>query len=310
MPDRLEELRVAAKKLGEEREKRRQRARELHEEARALYVDKNGDPVLRPSFAIYLDEMGAAARYESMTDDDLRSQLALLDRYRWFLHDEAWEGDFQRFLSFSDNVVVGSPIFPDSPGGMGLGLQLGSVIGYQLNLAAKGYFLRGAIAAGDLYMDERIVAGPALIEAVRLEEAVALYPRVVLSDVCVELVLEDLRSYSSGFSSPWNEQLLVDADSRIFLNYLIGVAGDEIPGQIDAGLREHKKSISQNLVAFPTEGRVREKYVWAAHYHNFVQREFFPESGEFRIEEELSALERAYPRQFRLLVSVPKNAGR
>lgn len=302
----LRDLLAGADRLGRERDERKKRSTESHREARSLYADNDGNPILRPSFVVYLDELGAANRYRALTQEGLRSQVRDLDRYRWFLHDEEWEDDYQRILSFSDNVVIGSPILPQAPGGFGLGMLLGSVIGYQLNLTARGHFLRGAITAGQLFMDDRFVMGPALIEAVELEEHAAVFPRVVFDELCVLLVLEDLKSYGSAKASPWNEQLLVDADSRFFLNYLVGIAEDGIEGQVERGLSEHKRMIVQNLNQHEDDP-IREKYVWAAQYHNFVHEEFFPDQcGDYSIDSELSTVERQVPRKFQRMASALK----
>jgi len=88
-------------------------------------------------------------------------------------------------------VVVGTPVVTDRYGerGYGLGMLLNSVGAYQMNMTARGEFIRGAVSRGPLYMDNRTVTGSALVDAVILEEGVASYPRVVLSQSCVEVVL-------------------------------------------------------------------------------------------------------------------------
>lgn len=255
-----------------------------------LYVGADGLPTLKRSFAIYLDALGTKLAMASMDDNELRRHLALL-RLRWFLHDED-RAAYRRFLSFSDNLIVGSPIDERDPGGQGLGMLLSSVQGYQLNLAARNRFMRGAITLGDLYMDDRLVTGQALLDAVDLEENVATYPRVVLSDACVALALADPDGWY------WNQQLLVDADGQVFVNYLPAIADDEIPGEVEAGLDAHRRAIETNLVKFPTSGRIREKYRWVADYHNYVRREFFPDHNGYDIVDGLLAVERRYTRQF------------
>lgn len=50
------------------------------------------------------------------------------------------------------------------------------------HMLLSGWPCRGAIVAGALSHNEEAVIGPALVEAYRLEQAVALYPRVVLND--------------------------------------------------------------------------------------------------------------------------------
>ena len=53
-----------------------------------------------------------------------------------------------------------------------------------INLLQRGYFVRGAVVKGNLYHDERMVFGSALVEAFKLESEVAHFPRImVMSDV-------------------------------------------------------------------------------------------------------------------------------
>lgn len=290
--------------------RRRELAAQRLQEARALYTDDEGRPILRHSFVVYLDALGTKRDVEALTDDRLREQIQLLDRFRWFLHDDDWESNLQRFMSFSDHVILGMPVNERHHGGQGLGGFLASIDGYQLNMAAHGRFLRGAVTAGSLYMDDRFVTGKGLVDAVVLEEQVATFPRVVLSDSCVELMLGDLDDCGHPFyqcRSPWNSQLLVDADGATFVNYLPAI--DDLPdgperlAMISTGLTAHKVAIEAKLTEFVEPGRIREKYRWAADYHNFVCGEFFSRvDGDFTITTALTATERRFPRLFRRLV--------
>lgn len=49
-------------------------------------------------------------------------------------------------------------------------------------LLLQGFPCRGAITTGSLYHQNRFVVGPALVVAHRLEQSVAVYPRVILDD--------------------------------------------------------------------------------------------------------------------------------
>lgn len=145
---------------------------------------------MKESYVVYLDSLGTKDRMADLDDTKLPADLELLS-HRWFLQHEDGEADYQRFLSFTDNVVVGTPVVTDRYGerGYGLGMLLNSVGAYQMNMTARGEFIRGAVSRGPLYMDDRTVTGSALVDAVILEEGVASYPRVVLSQSCVEVVL-------------------------------------------------------------------------------------------------------------------------
>ena len=126
-----------------------------------------------------------------LDDQELNRQLDLFDRFNRHLHDPDWDVEFQRLLSFSDNLILGIPMVEEDLGAYGLGLFLDSVASYQLNMALAGRFVRGGIALGNLYIDNSFVTGEALVHAVQLEENVAIFPRVVLSEYCAFLAVAD-----------------------------------------------------------------------------------------------------------------------
>lgn len=249
--------------------------------SRALYTGADGQPILRTSFVVYLDELGTSARLTGMSNDDLRTDLRAYDDLRWFLHDEAngWDADTQRVLYFSDNLVIVSPVDADaSNDDLGLFFHVWAAAAYQLNMAIRGRFLRGGITAGDAYADNTFVTGPAHLNAVLMEEKVASNPRIVLDEVCVELAQEEFNNggYADKRDSPYGFFLLRDADGHTFVNYLVGVSEDEgwDADVTTAGLVEHRRQIEAAL-AGNTDERVRAKHMWVAAYHNFVCEDFY-----------------------------------
>lgn len=279
---------------------------ERRAEARELYSDDQGEPVLRDSFVAYIDDLGTKARVASLTDATLREGIAHLEQLREFL-DHSWGASpstYRRFLSFSDNVVVGTPVdFSIDDGGI-VDL-LSSVLAYQLNMAAgRGRFLRGGIARGPLYIDDRLVIGQGLVDAVLIEKREAIFPRIVVAPDAVQLRLDADKRWRRGkFSSSVYNDLLIDQDERYFLDYLRGGEADEIPGDAERAMTEHRARVLANLYAFPTPGRVRDKYVWVAHYHNYVAAQRFQSEPSFLITTELTQEERLSPRVFRPVYS-------
>ena len=128
------------------------------------------------------------------------------------------------------------------------------------------------MAVGPLYMDSRTVTGEALLEAVVLEKEVAVFPRILLSEQCVQLALSDTEAYAPGFSyfNPWTTQLMVDADREVFVSYLSEVFeyDDDRPAQMHA-FSDHAEAQRAKLSEVPNAGRTRSKYKWVADYHNY-----------------------------------------
>lgn len=130
-----------------------------------------------------------------LDDEGLRDLLRDSEELAWFLHDEPAETYRRRTLSFSDNVVVGSPV-DASYGDGGLFNLVFNVACYQLNCVVRGRFLRGGIARGPLYVDDRHVVGQALVQAVLLEEYEADAPRVLVDENSVAAVDAELKFYA------------------------------------------------------------------------------------------------------------------
>lgn len=273
---------------------------ERQRESRSLYASADGEPVLRHSFVAFIDVLGTRAAMSNFTDDDLRQQIQRLDETRWLVHDETWAGEFQRILSFSDSLVVGSPVDLPLEGGADLGLFITSLLPYILRHAQDGKFHRGGVAFGRLYIDDQLVTGPALVEAVDLEEKDAVFPRVLLSDDCVRLARVDDADFAADYAwmSPWRNELLVDGDGRIFLNYLSSLLDWDDERAVRQALRRHRDAISDQLSSTSQPPTVLQKYRWLAEYHNYVCDEFFPGLSDCKIQDELPESDARMPRQF------------
>lgn len=253
-----------------------QRERDRRKEGRELYSDSDGIPTFRRSVTSYLDILGTKAALTSMTNSDLAEQIRLLDSFSGVLHNSEWEWQWQRMLTFSDSIALAVPIQPNSHG-LELSGTIGSIAIYQFELACTGRFLRGGIDVGNAYADYANITGPALAEAASLESDVAVVPRVLLSDACLQLVNDEAaRGYEERpVQSEWNSALMIDADSRAFVDYLKTALDAESNGVEYAAtlLDKHKKAVSEALDMYSENVRVREKYVWVAHYHNaFCER--------------------------------------
>ena len=80
----------------------------------------------------------------------------------------------------------------------------------QLGLAHEGFFVRGGVAVGALYIDDDMVFGPGLLDAHDAEQN-AKTPRVVLHESAVKLVKRHVTYYgghwlrSASVSSPDSE---------------------------------------------------------------------------------------------------------
>jgi hypothetical protein len=212
--------------------------------------------------------------------------LQLLDSF-YSVHEKQIKGMSQLGLPkwsaikvFTDNIVLGFP-FWSSDGEAEFGAIIYNIAEYQYEMAKAGFFVRGALTIGDLFMDENTAFGPAIIEAYRLEQGKARDPRIILSEKVKELVFQHLNYYGDPFDSPQNRCISEASDRMLFVNYLDEANLGEYEGEhMDwLGLKEHKKHIEKNLLRFRKNPRVWSKYFWLANYHNWFVNLFSDVEG-------------------------------
>ena len=135
-------------------------------------------------------------------------------------------------------------------------------------MVLDGYFIRGAISAGDVFVDEIAVFGPALIEAYKGESELARDPRIILTDSAIALTKQHLDYYPNKNWAPQNHHILCDSDGQWFLNYL-----DVLLPDTDVVLYEdlikHKEIIETQLEKHAQNPKIWAKYSWTARYHNY-----------------------------------------
>jgi hypothetical protein len=141
---------------------------------------------------------------------------------------------------------------------------------FQLTMIEAGFFLRGGVAVGDLYVDRDIVFGAGLLEAVQAEKSQARDPRIVLAPSAVEAVDLHLGAYENPDSAPHNRELVRDADGQVFVNYLDAVLiAEQEHGPFFDSLLAHKREVERGLETHRANPRIWSKYQWCATYHNY-----------------------------------------
>ncbi len=138
--------------------------------SRNPYADGVSDPILRSSIVAFCDILG----YRDMLSEaqecgNLGEHLhqlhnALLGSHR-FVDPNLRENILQdirgkhlsAFRAFTDKIVVGRPIKDD--GESELGQAFYELSHFQMSMTIEGFFIRGGISIGDLYMDDITVLG-------------------------------------------------------------------------------------------------------------------------------------------------------
>jgi hypothetical protein len=134
------------------------------------------------SLVSYFDILGFRKIVAELSPDQVASKLQALARFS--SPGSAIAETFgNTFTNFSDLVLRTVPVEPNPrlEGGEGLlYCELLELVFIQAELIADGVLLRGSITFGDIFIDDKMVFGPALIRAYELEDQVAIAPRVIV----------------------------------------------------------------------------------------------------------------------------------
>lgn len=251
-----------------------------------FYLDDEGKPQLTASVVAFVDVLGVSQAIRDASNDRAKGMGLLhefhaafseaLDLSGFILSRQGGEDQdlwaHKRIVKlFSDNVLIAYPIQYDPYGEAELGFVLRDLSTFQLIMATKGFFVRGAVTYGDIFVDQTTIYGPALLEAYS-EEVKARFPRIVVTKTTEDFVSEHLRFYGCEEHAPLNRDLIVDFDNRMILNYLdetLLVEDAEGHGPYFDLLEQHRDQISKNLTHFGKCSKIRKKYEWSARYHNY-----------------------------------------
>lgn len=193
------------------------------------------------------------------------------------IKDVADESEFsasQRVTQFSDCMVVSYRVNERSAV-----FDLINNIGFVLvDLAGRGFLLRGAVTVGSLLHDREHLLGPAMITAYELESKVAKFPRVIVDSE----VLKFAKAYPARQNSGDEELKYVskflreDGDGRLFVDYISWVGVVETIGAGFDAYPEYLSRVSDLIRDGLANERpdVKEKYLWLWRHYRKAIKEF------------------------------------
>ncbi|MGX5487278.1 hypothetical protein [Bacillus thuringiensis] len=231
------------------------------------------NPELLESIVCFTDILGFSNIVKETSESNKGTILKDLHAHLNYCYKELYElNPYGSIKTFTDNIILAYPKHYDGEG------QYGSLITsfgrFQLNMILKGYFTRGGIALGEYYGDEVFAYGPALIEAYDLESNKANYPRIILSDKMIKLILNHIEEFYGGYEAPQLREILCDREDNIcFINYLECIE-EELQEEGDferysQTIKNHKRQIESAITQNLSNPKVMVKYSWIAKYHNY-----------------------------------------
>ena len=233
------------------------------------YITTDG-PKMKRSIVAFVDILGyKSICTEKCAEENLKKIHRALAQSREYVdpkHDTFYNPDRKDSFAFSahsDSIIIGYPILHNlrkkEPSE-----TFKKIARLQMNLALEGFFIRGGISIGEIYMDNIIVFGPAFIEAYEAEKNTASVPRIVLAD-SARTVINNQMGYSAA--SLHNTYLRKDVDDTYFIHYLDALITSK--EYFDNGLTLHKTAIENKLKLHKNDPSVLNKYRWSAGYHNY-----------------------------------------
>ncbi|MDP9700534.1 hypothetical protein [Paenibacillus polysaccharolyticus] len=164
---------------------------------------------------------------------------------------------------FSDSIVISYPLSLESAS-FYLLLDISHL---QLEMMGLGILMRGGVTIGELFHNDNIVYGPAMIEAYELESKMAIYPRVIVNPMVLEEGikkavhdLEDELEHLLGL-------LEIDEDHQLFIDYMFQWQEIDDESAYFNALDLTRSIIENQLQSLKNPG-VLLKYNWLKRYYN------------------------------------------
>lgn len=179
-----------------------------------------------------------------------------------------------KYSTFSDCIVFSFPSHQKDS----LFYSLLPLIWLQAELVWNhNIFLRGAITIGEIYHTDKMVFGPAMVEAYKLESEFAKYPRIILDpkikttyDEWLTKLQEegdqnkiyDLENELNHTYREGSTLLTKDDDDYYYIDYLNGIASEmDEPSNYSTFIEYVNNLIQPYLIPSANESLLR-KYVW------------------------------------------------
>lgn len=162
-----------------------------------------------------------------------------------------------QFKIFSDNIIIAKKLSNEIFQRKKDIRSLLMCAGHVQELAASdsvGWLLRGGISIGQLFIDDVMVWGEALLKSYYLEDKIANYPRIIIDKNVVNEINQD---------SQLSEYIRKDFDNLYFLNFLNNChfCGQMLMNGFEKMQKEVGKSIDE---------KTYQKFCW---HMNFVNSE-------------------------------------
>ena len=235
-------------------------------EKRLKELKETPDKTFDQHVIAYIDFLGSKERMKKEDSYDSLHLLQILlegiKKKASFITNINFIDEFSTKI-FSDNMVIAQKIKEES-----LSDQIISMINLLSLLQFEAFFqfgfsLRGGITIGELYIDDSVVWGTGLIDAYQIENNLANYPRVIVSQSVID-AYEKCQEKSINIFA----MIKQDKDGYWFVDFLTAAPNITLIPQISASL------VQKAYMCVEKDDRVKQKINWVISYFNSYCHQF------------------------------------
>lgn len=202
-------------------------------------------------FVAYLDILGAS-KYMQDNSEQFLNDLNVI--YENAMNDVIFTNVLSKkdiaIKIFSDNILIAVKTTKQDIDRQSKLVKIINLVGnLYCNALRLGYLVRGSITEGKFYRNKTFVYGKALVEAVKLEEKIAIYPRVIIQDNLVSLI---------------PQYIAQDSDRKYYLNCFIFTKTFDNT--------TFKLRILNQLTKCSNNEEITQKIMWLVTYFNNFQQ--------------------------------------
>lgn len=246
----------------------------LGKEQEPIRIDFAEKPIEKEYVTCYLDVLGTKQIINSKKAEEFFDMI--YEAYSFAIEMESKLHIFGNlvFKVFSDNILIAHELDDDGDWYAAYDSVVKFLKHFLLRFLYQGVLFRGGITIGMLAINDVMVWGSGLVDVVNLEEKVAIYPRIVISNELAELMnssqFDNRKSFDEVFSC------LKDNDGSLFIDY---INYDEMPTAEQSLRFSHEIMHEKELTE--TNQAVLQKIRWHLNYLEKARDIFNEYYGDF-----------------------------
>lgn len=180
----------------------------------------------------------------------------------------------KQITQFSDSIVISFKENEESE----VFYTLSDIQTLIINLALRGIICRGGISYGKLIHNDKMIFGPALVEAYETESKAALYPRIILDKSIIDIG----KKHHAIHHGEIDEKLAIkkilnqDTDDMFYVDYFSKAQGelDDPEYDMPTYIEKLREIIDQGIKDGKKSPDIKVKYNWMKNKFNSMVRAY------------------------------------